>query len=346
MHWLRYRQTSLTDDVIDRWGFANNPTGRGQAPPCSIKRIVLCSGTQTGSPPPGYYASAMFRGGWDTFWEIDFFSLQVRTLPRRLAEEETTCGTSSDDQDVRVSLHFVPSAVLVDNPRRYAMYLDRLDNWCLEHQDEFLPVFAPGERPHSSRATSYHVERIPTFCKSPNGDCLRAALANAVFALDGPRTAVRVLQSGPVAASSLAEGVSWLERKMGIYRCPIPFTTDPLEQWVCRQRSGIYLLRLKGRVPDRGTIDHIVCVDASRALIHDCVEPYAMRLTSQALESCVGDGVLFEKILEIRQLDVQVRREEGKKKRKNDPDKRREQRRRKRETSAVSRLGARAARHT
>lgn len=330
--WLKHRSTPLCDDIIDRWGFANNPTGLLLSGSCSVKRIVLCSGLAPRSPPPGYYASSVRRGGWTTFWEIDFYTLKVRAVPRRIVLSDGPRSPEIDD--IRSCASRLPQFEVTKNPQRYATYMDQIDEWCLANQDQFLAIFAPGDRPPSTRAARLYRRDIPTFCVSKHGDCLRAALVNSVHIIDGAAAATRTLHRGAISAASLAEGVSWLEREIGSYHGRIPITTGDLITWLMNQTEGVFILHLEGRGVGRNTNNHIVVVNAAEGVVCDCVERFSMRLTADTIGLCIGDGFTLGSIAEIRQIEKQAESKEGKKKRKNNPDKRREKRKMQRELRA------------
>lgn len=62
--WRKFHSDRLYDDVIDRWGFANDPYARKATAVCGVRQVVLCSGKEAASTPPGYYASKVLCGGW------------------------------------------------------------------------------------------------------------------------------------------------------------------------------------------------------------------------------------------------------------------------------------------
>ncbi len=89
-------------------------------------------------------------------------------------------------------------------------------------------------------------------------------------------------------------------------------------------------------------IDHVVCVDVGAHVVWDPAERYAIRLTPGSLDACVGNGFTLDRVKELRQLVLQVRRPEGKKKRRNNPEKRKRKRREAREHERASRYATSA----
>ena len=86
------------------------------------------------------------------------------------------------------------------------------------------------------------------------------------------------------------------------------------------QQTGIYLVRLSGMNRDNEKVDHVVAYEAGRQVVLDCVERFALRISSWIFDVCVGDDLQFLGISEMRLLyaqDVGERVTSGKNKKPN-----------------------------
>ena len=295
-----------------------------------IKRIILSTGRSPSFPGRvGYYASMSSKGGAATFYEIEFFLMRIGSLPeniRSLLEEEDTPLSEYLNVNSRSS----PAHDITQTVGQMMKNLEYLDNYCILNLDVFIFVYSPGERPSSSNAHQYYLQRN-IFCHSRLGHCMRAAIANAINILGGNEDASRILHKGPLHVQSLARAVDWITRRYGRYQGVKIIQSDPLA-WLLRQTNGIFLVRLIGRGPRRTSNDHVICIDCVKGEIMDCVETNVMKFTAESIKCYVGDGYHLHMVEEVRKLIRQPTRTTGKKQRppKSTEHKRR-QRQRKRE---------------
>jgi len=156
---------------------------------------------------------------------------------------------------------------------------------------------------------------VPLFCHAKHGECLRAALCNAVEALAGGEEAMRILRLGPVSCESLARAGQWLEERSKRYRLENVKVLMHLESegWLHGTSKGIFLARLPGVDKHGEEVDHVVVINADKGLVKDSAEVYAMLMKHGVLEACVGDGFQLVGLKEAKQL---TRQTFGKKKRK------------------------------
>ena len=180
-----------------------------------IRHVSFSSGRDrrfAGRCGSGYFASDLLRGGPDTFWPIEFHTIEKHRLGGGSAlDAELGSAIESD-------LEIVPGRIgrqecsveLVYNPRRQAAFLDALDGWCTRHPDRLYTLSCPGDRGPSSHATSLHCS-FPVFERSHHRQCLQAALANAIHALEGSQSALSMLRKWVMACRSLAEASAWVQ---------------------------------------------------------------------------------------------------------------------------------------
>lgn len=313
----------LQDGQMDRWGFANSSRRiRGDTTQYAIKRVVLSDGKSPDFPAIGYFGSDRRRGGKDTFFEIDFYTLRIDSIPSCVVEPHF-------DDEPDADLTFLARIEMKRDSKMEARYLDLLDTFCLGHVNEFVNVYAPGDRPRSYLARRLRQPDKPTYCYSPEGQCMRATLVNALRDLDGKSAATSAYRYGRLFLTSLAELASWTERHLHAYRLPIPATSSNTSEWLLQQVEGIYLVRLEGRSDGGGSVDHVICINSGTQTVWDPAEQYGLRLTSETLQACIGNGFNLVGIMEIRHIQRQVQRREGAKKRRNNPEKRKMKRQQK-----------------
>lgn len=212
--------------------------------------------------------------------------------------------------------------------------LKRLDDFCQRHLNRFVKIYVPGKRGRSSAALLLRDSTKRTPCYSPDAECMRASLINAVAALDSRDAALACLRRGPVFAPSLAALATWAERNLRLYSLRSPHIYGDQQAWLLRQPTGVFILRIigsKGSGTRTRTIDHVICADAGDRVIWDPAERYAIRFEPGSFEACVGNGFTLRGIKELRQLVMQVQRPEGKKKRHNNPERCKRNRREARE---------------
>lgn len=195
----------------------------------------------------------------------------------------------------------VPPFALAEDKKSYAQYLDRVNYWCLDHQDEVISVFSPGKWPDLSSSALYHIQGRETVCVYHQGELLFATLVNAVHSLDGLDTASTVWVKGLCLANPVAGGIYCLERVVGTCRSPIPPVTGKTIPLVLQQTDVVFVLRLFGLTSYRGLLDHVICFDAGEIVVWYCNERFEMNIKTGAIDYCVGDGVVLRGITEIRQ---------------------------------------------
>lgn len=95
----------------------------------------------------------------------------------------------------------------------------------------------------------------------------------------------------------------------------VPSHSEYIIGWVLEQVTRVFILRLEGlqrHFPKDRWVDHVVCVDTGSTIILDCFENLSIHLTIQGILACFGAGVELMGVTEIRVLEAQPQRSEGK----------------------------------
>ena len=258
----------LYHDVIDRWGFIDADDEEGQQ--CTIKRVILSTGTTRNFPKVGYFASSREQGGASEFWPIDFFTLRIRSLTDKIQESDSEAdevnevqrevessdrGSSSDgassspqapSSPLPSTSTFFPAYSVVSNPQLFALHLDKLDEHCQNNLDKVMTIQTPGDRPPSEEARKLISKCYPNLCTSKGGQCLRAAIASSLRILEGHHRARGFLSLGPLTALSVGQGMHFVEQKMKTTHSIRLGTEEHSVSWLNNQTAGVYLVRMEG----------------------------------------------------------------------------------------------------
>ena len=145
------------------------------------------------------------------------------------------------------------------------------------------------------------------FARSHYDECLRAALANPIYALEESHSALSMLWKGVVAFRSLAGVSAWLQDNipaLGIRQAKVDQSMTE-EEWLRYQKDLIYIFRLSGTNQEGDEVDHVVAYDAGRGVFFYCVERFALRFSSRIFDLCIGDDSQFLGISEMRLIYAQ-----------------------------------------
>lgn len=82
----------------------------------------------------------------------------------------------------------------------------------MANMDKFFTFDASGNQGPATGIESLHVAGTEFFCHSRDSECIRAAIANALFAVVGKEVARSMLDLGSVPAMNLSAAGVWLER--------------------------------------------------------------------------------------------------------------------------------------
>lgn len=133
------------------------------------------------------------------------------------------------------------------NPDRSDEYLRRLDERFLLNKDTFRSLDVQGLRGESRHAIKYHLSHLPAFCYSPQSQCTRASLGNAIEALAASNMARNNLGKRRISEKCLAEGGTWLERTLGSLTLSNVSVAakESTKDWLIDQKEGIFILGLQ-----------------------------------------------------------------------------------------------------
>lgn len=265
----------------------------------SIDRIMVGDGTTS---PGGvkallgrFYGSAVSHGAQESFWEIDGSSVclstrgasEVRYSIKPVTQMARAKGVPRKELKIAIRKS--------DSRRQRQQALQRgVKEFCRKNPGFAVLLGGPGDRT-GSRDILKHVtqNRGEVFMRAAEGECLTAALVNAVAVLEGPTVATdvkRQLCESSLQYRSLASCgrvLHTLCRKFDLRKVPKEymqcFRADPFG-WLGSLDWGVWIVRLvKPRV-----LDHCIVVDGARKLIFDSAEQYPLRLSAEVLRLCGG----------------------------------------------------------
>jgi len=184
LKWLELHPSKQIEDAeLFRWGLVNvtpeSPFDLA-AKQYEIKRIVCASGKLYRWTPDVYYTPDKHRGGASTFWPIDLHTLKVCQVSDLEGISSPICSDVELSEEEQERLR----AKLVCREVQQALYLRRLDDWCMARKDVFRKISVPGARGASSMSYRFRMESVPVFCTTEHGECVRASIANGVKLLE------------------------------------------------------------------------------------------------------------------------------------------------------------------
>ena len=201
----------------------------------------------------------------------------------------------------------------INNDKFYANARDRvsayllIDSWCSKYPGRWLSMSASGALEGSSSASSFHLHNLGvTPYQDKTSLCILSAICNSLHLLGAQglankywehfkensrffvqyeklprrirdfRDVNKHLNRKEVVLKHLSGSIPTIARLMGV-------------------ESGVFVVMLEGSANKL----HTVCVSSKDHIILDCMEPYPMSFSLQALKLCLGDGV---SLLEIREM--------------------------------------------
>ena len=231
---------------------------------------------------------------------------------------------------------FYEELALLRTAEEDVLLKDAIMDFLLKHPGVYLRILLPGARGSSSTLAQFESDQ-PVFCRDKSGQCVRAAIVNAIHAISGEELARDMLRKGDVVCMTLKHAQPWMQQHAPMFHLQKedpPFALDR-DGWFrgIMSSDSVYVVRLIGKDGKDGTVDHCEAIDAKCGLVIDCCEENALHARDGVLEHCVGDGFNLVEVEEIRRM-VQQEKRKGKKKWKKDPHSRkreREDRRKKRD---------------
>ena len=172
--------------------------------------------------------------------------------------------------------------------------------WCGLHKGVFS-IEGPAARKGSKVLESHSVKRFgPVLAQDRSGECLPAAIANAVDLARGRQQAqetIRKMQNVTERAFNLGkDGVlatryGRIELRKLSKSEKTSFNSGRLD-CVLQQASGIYIVR----IVDDAQVDHCVVIDSEKRIIVDCYEQYPVELSRENLVKCEGDRAIASRV--------------------------------------------------
>ena len=224
---------------------------------------------------------------------------------------ESDCEDGKRSQ--RIHLKSVPRSEL----------MERLDRYCVERPGVPVNVNYPGARGEAKFLQAYRKQDTPTFCIEAGGQCMRAAVINAVRAKRGKTEARCVRRLGRFVGRRLGAAHSWLEKCKTVFQLEIrsPPPLERVDEWIeeVSRTDAVLIVRIVGVSDDCVRIDHCVVVDCARGEVLDSSEDVSFELRRGVLHGCVGDGVTLQRVEEVWELAVQPKSKNGRKRRRRGP---------------------------
>ena len=257
-----------------------------------------------------YYGSSRLSGGREHFHPIEINSLIIR--PLKIAAPPAGKLPSKTRSENAVS-----SPAGRRNKRKFrkgsgVKTLAEVKTFCRANPGVPLVIGGPGARGdiegvHGYYAPESEVTRGHPYMHSQDGDCVHAALVNAVGILCGHEAAQRAedfMQQNLNFIPSLRKltaVVLQLGCHVELRRVPKDerqgIASNPFE-WVASRKQGVMLVRLE----QAEIVDHCVVVNANAGVIIDSCEPRSLVLRKQALRLCGGSSASNLRIAEVRFL--------------------------------------------
>ncbi|CDF39415.1 unnamed protein product [Chondrus crispus] len=204
----------------------------------------------------------------------------------------------------------------IQNDKFYTNGRDRvsayllIDEWCQKYPGLWLAMSTSGARSESSLASSFHIHNLgATPYQDRTDPCIPAAVCNSMRALGARKladsywkhfkeNAKSFVQHGslPRRIRDLRDANKHLKREEVVLEHT--FGSVPTIGKLLDVESGVFVVTLEGSSNKL----HTVCVSSKDHIILDCMEPYPMPFSLQALKLCLGDGVSLLEIREMRKV--------------------------------------------
>ena len=261
-----------------------------------VRRICFTNARQSGGACGIFVASENVRGPLAEFWPIDISSLTLQRIPWDILKDhfEYRCICSSV-----VNTTFGINLVLIHENSRQIHKTVR--EYCEENVNKFLNIHGPGSRSLSEAGSvTNHTTRRP-FCMGSTCECMRVAIINGIALFSGT-DALSVANIGTIPDSRFGIAEDVLQRLSGRYRLQkVQTYAETLMNWLFEQRSGIFIVIVRGRDSVGEDIEHVVVVSFDDGVILDGLSERAIVLHPRNLYACVGTSVFVE-IKDMRRL--------------------------------------------
>lgn len=231
------------------------------------------------------FASHQAHGGHKTFWQYIPASLTLVRAPMVVRDIHPA--------PVCLEPHLIPrgngfTLELDDDKRR--MIHEATVTYCREHPDEVINVQAAGVRAPGIIPVDERLMHTDTFCRTSQVNCLRAAVANAIFRFSSV-DATRFLEMGSMPDDRFTTLTAWLDNNHMRYQLrQCPRETSPPDSWVMDQTEGVFVLIINGFNSAGFEVEHVVTVDAEARVIIDSCEDNLLQFSWSVLQKCIGNA--------------------------------------------------------
>lgn len=275
----------------------------------TVDRLVVGDGSTDNSTKQladgTLYAATGLQGGNESFWPIPASSLKMSMLSLAALW--------------RIGESNLPANKKAELQKRLTQNL--LD-WLYQHRGVVVVIGGIGARGHIHNARRFEVHEFGTNpARSNQGNCVPAAVANAVSALatiDDAKRVEKYFNDHPrvyTTLKQLFEEVHRINLPLAVRRIPKAereaFQKDPFA-WVSNLKSGVWIVRLD----QHDKSDHCVAIDGNRGLILDGASRYPFILSEEILRRLGGDHATKLRVAEVRELvmpNVNTKKRSGKK---------------------------------
>lgn len=230
-------------------------------------------------------ASHLAHGGPDTFWPYIPSSLNLVRAPMVVRDNHPFPAC--------LEPHLIPRGngftVKLDAETRRTIHGATV-SYCREHPGDFIKVQTAGIRTQKAVPVHQRLMHTDTFCCTSDVNCLRAAVANAIFRFSSA-DATKFLQSGLIPEDRFGTLTSWMQHNCKGYQLQhCPYDTKTPDAWVMEQTEGVYVLIIKGNNSAGYDVEHIVTIDAGAQIIIDSCEENELQFSWSVLQKCIGNA--------------------------------------------------------
>ena len=197
----------------------------------------------------------------------------------------------------------------VNGPDRVSAYLI-IDAWCQKHPGRWLSMSISGARSKSSSASLYYLRSLG---RTPYQDktnlCISAAICNSTHLLGAPQIASQYWRHFndnaklfvrhdklPRRIRDLRDASKHLKQDEVVLKHL--YGSIPTLDGLLHIHPGVFVVTLEGSSNKL----HTVCISSSKRIILDCMEPYPLSFSLEALQLCLGGGVRLVEVREIREI--------------------------------------------
>lgn len=202
-------------------------------------------------------------------------------------------------------------------PKKQRLVRDAVRRFCLANPGFAVVIGGPGLR---SSSPFTHCTRVvqkagPIFMRAHEGQCLIAAIVNAVDVLIG-RSAAERAKHYLLSKNQHYRSVASCAQDIHVV-CPRhdlrkvrkseahDFKVDKFD-WLGSLTRGVWIVRLV----EPKVVDHCIVIDGKRKLIIDSAESFPLHLGADVLRQCGGDEAQSLVVAEVRQITPVVSRED------------------------------------